>query len=218
MNVFDFDYYILDYDGTLIDSMPIWYGFATKYLEYMGIKAKPGLDDRIKYLSNYDTAKILNYEYNLNMTDREVLDSINKFVLTVYPSIPLKEGALEFLNELKRRNKKIYLLSATPKSLLLMSMKALGIRDYFIDIYSSSDLRLSKETGSAFTYVIDAIKANRTNVLIVEDSTLALVACKKLNYNILMMKDFSNKDKEEFILSKTKDYYTLNEILEKENL
>lgn len=218
MNVFDFDYYILDYDGTLIDSMPIWYGFATKYLEYMGIKAKPGLDDRIKYLSNYDTAKILNYEYNLNMTDREVLDSINKFVLTVYPSIPLKEGALEFLNELKRRNKKIYLLSATPKSLLLMSMKALGIRDYFIDIYSSSDLRLSKETGSAFTYVIDAIKANRTNVLIVEDSTLALVACKKLNYNILMMKDFSNKDKEEFILSKTKYYYTLNEILEKENL
>ncbi len=182
-----------DYDGTIIDSMPMWLSFASRYLADKGIKSNPDLDMKMKYISNLDAARIIHDEYNVHNNAYEVLDDINCFIEKVYPFIPLKNNSLLFLKILKENGKNL-LSSATPKSLLISSAKSLDILSYYDDIYSSSDLDLSKESGKLFSYILEKENIKSDELLVIEDSIMAMKACHKLGIPTLIVYDDSNKD------------------------
>lgn len=185
--------YATDYDGTIIDSMPTWNHFASNYLKSKGITPKEGLDESIKYKSNMDAARIIHNDYKILSNEYLVCEDINRFMYEVYPTLPLKPNSqafLELLNECGRN----LLSSATPESLLIPSCKALGILDYYKEIYSSSDLDKSKESGKLFKYILKEEDIDRNNLLVIEDSILAMKRCKKMKIDTLIVKDYSNNN------------------------
>ncbi len=185
--------YATDYDGTIIDSMPLWHHFASEYLKSKGIDAEPLLDTKMKYISNLDAARIIYNKYHILNNSTEVCDDINRFMQNKYKTIPLKKGAKEFLELLSRSGRNL-LSSATRQSLLMLSLRALGILGYYKDIYSSSDLDKSKESGELFKYIIKEENIKRNNMLVIEDSILAMKICKKMKIDTLIVKDYSNRN------------------------
>ena len=206
----DYYNYVFDYDGTLIDSMEMWYGFSSDFIKSLGYKPKSDLDNRVKYLSLYDTAIILKDEYNMDDSIDDIMQKINDYIYLKYRTIKLKDNAIKLLDALKNNGKRIYILSATPTELLKMNMEYNNILGYFNRIYSSSDLRLSKEDGSAFKYVLGEINGNYLNTIVIEDSVPAMDACIANDINILMVSDFSNKNNQKYINSKGKKLYNLS--------
>lgn len=184
--------YATDYDGTIIDSMPMWNKFASSYVKSKGITPSPDLDNKIKYLSNLDAAKIIHDDYNMKESIEYIYEDINKFVWDVYPTMKFKKGSLEFLKLLASKNKNL-LSSATPEVLLKLSANALNILDKYDGIYSSSDLGLSKESGELFKYIIKNEKINKENLLVIEDSILAMKKCYELGIHTLIVADYSNQ-------------------------
>ncbi len=203
--------YATDYDGTIIDSMPMWLNFASRYLESKHIKANSDLDMKMKYISNLDAARIIHEEYGVHSSANDVLNDINSFISLVYPSIPLKNNSKYFLKLLKENGKNL-LSSATPKQLLESSANSQNILMYYDDIYSSSDLDLSKESGKLFSYILEKENIKPDELLVIEDSIMAMKACHKLGISTLIVYDNSNKDDMDLI-SKYATYYVNLETL-----
>jgi len=185
--------YATDYDGTIIDSMPTWYHFASRYVESKGLTPKPGLDDSIKYKSNIDAARKIYEDYHILQNAAEVCEDINKFMFDVYPTLPLKKNSLELLKLLSISGRNL-LSSATPEVLLVPSAKAQQIIGYYKDIYSASDLDRSKESGALFKYILREESICRDQLLVIEDSITAMKICKKMKIDTLIVADYSNKN------------------------
>ena len=47
MDLRKYKLYILDYDGCLIDSLPMWRDSASSYIKHLGYTPKEDLDERI---------------------------------------------------------------------------------------------------------------------------------------------------------------------------
>lgn len=184
--------YATDYDGTIIDSMPLWHHFASNYLKSKGIEPIGDIDKDFKYISNLDAGKYIHNKYNIFSNGYEVCEDINKFIYDSYVKIGLKKNSLDFLKMLSQSGRNL-LSSATPECLLVPSCKALGILGYYKDIYSSSDLDKSKESGELFKYIIKEENIKRNNLLVIEDSILAMKKCYKLKIDTLIVSDDSNK-------------------------
>lgn len=185
--------YATDYDGTIIDSMQMWNEFARKYVLSKGKELINDIDSKIKYLSNYDAAVIIHNDYNILNNPLEVYEDINKFVEDIYPTIKLKKGSDTFLDMLDKSGKNL-LSSATPESLLRLSCEALGIIDKYKYIYSSSDLKKSKESCELFKHIIECEGIDKGELLVIEDSILAMKACYNEGIDTLIVADYSNKD------------------------
>ncbi len=203
--------YATDYDGTIIDSMPIWLNFASRYLEAKGIKLKNDIDSKMKYISNLDAARIIHEDYNLLSSTKEVLDDINKFMEEVYPTIKLKKNSLYFLNLLNSSGKNL-LSSATPESLLLSSATSQNILTFYSDIYSSSDLDLSKESGKLFAHILKEEGLNNKDLLVIEDSILAMRACYNMGIDTLIVYDDTNKNNMDLIKQYATYYVNLESL------
>ena len=214
MDLLKYDLYIFDYDGCLLDSMPMWRSSASNFIKSLGKEPEEGLDERIPIFTDIECGIKLKEEYNLNYDIDTIMSMINEFVDLNYPKVKLKNGAQEILEKLKKNNKKVVLLSASGTHILELSLNALGIKDYFIDVISIYNHEtLSKVTGSAITYVMEKYKTNNLNTLIVDDSLSTILSAKKLGLDrIAIYDDYSSNEKEDLLKENANLYLTLDKL------
>ena len=99
--------YIFDFDGTLVDSMPIWAGAHIKALKDGGI---PGPDGFVKTITPLGNLKASEYTISLglDMSLEEYTEILNSRLFEGYNyTIPLKDGAFETLKKLKESGNSI---------------------------------------------------------------------------------------------------------------
>lgn len=81
--------------------------------------------------------------------------------------IGLYPGVKSLLNELKSRNKKIYMLSNGQREFTVPELNYLGIHDYFDGLYSSSDIEICKPDKAFFNYLIENEHLNKEESIFV---------------------------------------------------
>lgn len=79
-----------------------------------------------------------------------IKDSMIAFRAITMEKLRLFPGAAELLKGLKSAGKKVYLLSNAQTSFTFPEMKALGITEYFDDIFFSSDLEVKKPSAKFY--------------------------------------------------------------------
>lgn len=79
-----------------------------------------------------------------------IKDSMIAFRAITMEKLRLFPGAVELLASLKAAGKKVYLLSNAQTSFTYPEMKALGITEYFDDIFFSSDLEVKKPSAKFY--------------------------------------------------------------------
>lgn len=160
-----FKNYIFDLYGTLIDiwtcedSEALWnkmvmiYGYKGcnysvfemrhRYKEFCDkekSKVQAQYPERIKV--DFDLTKVFRalYEHKgYTPTDEEVNLTASFFRCTSTEHLRLYDGVIDFLDDLKAKGKKIFLLSNAQRSFTVPELKMMGLYDYFDDIVISSD-------------------------------------------------------------------------------
>lgn len=153
--------YIFDLYGTLVNihtdeedknlwrKLALFYSFNNAY--YSGKEIE---DSYIKFV-NDEKAKITDTEYkdfplervfeklytykNVEPDYELIKNTAHFFRITSMEYVRLYDGAEELLIKLKRKHKKIYLLSNAQRIFTIYEMRSLGIEKYFDDIFISSD-------------------------------------------------------------------------------
>ena len=189
-NLYDYDLFIVDFDGTIVDTMKMWKTICLDFVKSLNINPKEDLYNKISSRTNIEIAGIIRDEYLKQYSYNEVENMLFDFIKSEYIKQDIKVNAVKLLENLNKIGK-VVLYSATANSVLDVLLDKFNLRKYYTNVYSGSDLGLSKADGSGYLEIIK-LEGGCNKPLILEDALHAIEGAKKQNLDVLAILDYSN--------------------------
>ncbi len=191
---------IFDLDGTILDSMFIWSEIGYKFLEEKHIQLPPGADDQFTTMSLMEAAEYYIKHFDNTATIESIVGDINRLVEGFYFNEVLKkDGITEFLEYLRNKDVKMCIATATDKYMVEKALERNGIRHYFSEIFTCNGVGAGKNTPVIYDVSLDHLGTPKENTFIFEDALYAIETANKAGYNLVGIKDVSEKAPEEEI-------------------
>ena len=128
-------YYLFDFDGTLVDSMPSFISVMLRILDENGIEYGNDIIKTITPLGYLGTARYY-VSLGVSLSEEELVSKMNEYALEDYTyRILAKSNVVEVLNELKARGASLNVLTASPHAALDPCLRRLGIFDIFDNVW-----------------------------------------------------------------------------------
>lgn len=180
--------FIVDYDGTILNSMSMWNTLLSNFLKDNNIKTDIDIDKMAIEQTNSESVEFMRKMFFTDLTFDELADKMYEYVRKQYVKQELKKNANKLLEELKK-NGRVVLFSATDLILLKDSFEINGINKYFDYIYSASNMGTSKTDGVGFLKVLEKENIDIKDCLVVEDVYHAIKGARKQNIDTLAIYD-----------------------------
>ncbi|MGL4759916.1 MAG: HAD family hydrolase [Sarcina sp.] len=198
---------IFDLDGTLVDSMGIWVQIDIDYIAEIGhtetvdlIKLK----EEINHLSYRGTAEYFKKKFNLPCSVDDICARWHDMAYEKYnKDIKLKEGALEFLNELKASGKKIGLATSNSIELAKACLESNEILDLFDSITITSEVSRGKNFPDVYLLSAQRLGVKPKDIIVFEDIPVAVEGAKKGNFKVIGVYDEYSAHHKEAMMNKS---------------
>ena len=112
-------------------------------------------------------------EKGMKANKQLIKDSMIAFRAITMEKLKLFPGTVELLQGLRNAGKKVYLLSNAQTSFTYPEMKALGITEYFDDIFFSSDLEVKKPSARFYEALFSKHGLNKAESVMVGNDRFA---------------------------------------------
>lgn len=112
-------------------------------------------------------------EKGIKANKQLIKDSMIAFRAITMEKLKLFPGTTDLLQGLRNAGKKVYLLSNAQSSFTYPEMKALGITEYFDDIFFSSDLMAKKPSAKFFEVLFEKHGLNREESVMIGNDRFA---------------------------------------------
>ena len=180
---------IVDFDGTLAESMPYWLELPFVTLKQENIPEPEGFRDYIRSLPLWEVGAQLQRDYPFLLEKGPVPAQWYAHMEENYRHhVPLREGAAEFLKALRRRGIKTVLLSATRASTLAIALERFGLYALLNGVYSEEQIG-SKRSEEPYRYLEKTTGIPLSNMFLVEDSWKNLRAAAQLGLGTVAVQD-----------------------------
>ena len=166
---------ILDFDGTVLDSMQVWLGLAQDFLRANGAEPKPDLDDKLANCADLITgAAYLQKEYELIITPEETLQGLLDLLNARYMACQLKPGAEEFLREAGRRGFRLVIGTASDRKAVEAILAGHGLLDLFLDIITTGETGLDKKDPAFYWIALERLGTRRRDTWLFDDAPFCI--------------------------------------------
>ncbi len=198
---------IFDLDGTLLDSMPVWYDIGCLYLQKLRLEPAPDLREQLKTKSLLQSAQYLKEEYQLPYDEQEIMQQINSLLEEHYKKhIPPKPYVPEFLQNLLRAGSKLCVATATDRYLVEAALDRLGLSGYFSFILTCGEVGCGKDQAVIFEKALELLGTPKEETLIFEDALYAIRTAKNAGFKVIGIYDSSSENDMETIKAIADDY------------
>lgn len=196
MNLSDFEGYIFDLDGTLVDSSHAWRKVDDVFLSSYGIETPSDYDKEIAGMGFELAAKYTIDRFNLNRTVNEVIDEWNNIVKDIYASeVFLFDGVGEYLRSLKSDGKKLCVATVNNLDLTELVLSNNGVLDLFDDITTVAEVSRPKGFPDIYLKSAEKLGISASKCVVFEDilegikgaydggfKTVAVMCKKEIHY------------------------------------
>lgn len=198
--------YLFVFDGTLVDSMPVYVSSMLRILDENGICYGDDIVKIITPLGLIGTAKYY-IEIGVDKTEEELISTMKEYMLHEYLyNIPAKENVISTLNELKTRGASLNVLTASPHATLDACLKRIGIYDLFDNVWSCDDFCTTKADPQIYVEAAKKIGKPVNEILFLDDNFNADKTAKQAGMLVCGVYDKSSDEYVDDIKSVT-DYY-----------
>ena len=174
---------VFDFDGTLVDSMPMWTDVCVRLLRRYGV------EDAERVFAEHESLdmeqKCVWYHKNLGIgaSSAELCDELRKDVLKAYRhEVSRFSGCRRFLEELRTHGVPMVIASATPTDLLLAGLEAQGLTEFFQDIVFAGDVGMSKDHPHVYVAACERLGTSRENTWVFEDAPFGVRAAARAGF------------------------------------
>ena len=177
MKLWDYEAFILDLDGTLIDSGKYHSrAFADAVLEYSGHVLTP--DELLEFFGMHSTwfAGILNERYGLSLDPEQVLAFKRKRVKEIFVAEPFS-GARDFLEQWKGK-KPMALASNSPLSFVEPALREADLFKFFDVITTSDEVAQKKPHPEIIQITVGKLGVSSEKTLVFEDQMVGIEAAQ----------------------------------------
>ena len=215
MNLYSFEGYIFDLDGTLLDSMEVWQKIYARPFQDVGMSMPKNLLEKINHLSLSDSAVFTVENTGIPLTPRELAEKWVKTARWTYAhDIELKEGAYELLEKLPSPGKRLGIATATPRGIFEPCLERHGIADFFMSATSVDEVPRGKGFPDIYREEASRLGLFSGECLVFEDSHMGAQGAKDGGFQVVGVYD---KQSAKFAkqMQKTCDkcVYSLKELL-----
>lgn len=203
-------FYIFDFDGTLVDSMPYWSEKMFNILRSACIPIPDGLLKIITALGDKGTAKYFKDELNVPYSEQEMFEMMDAYALPKYrDEIPLKNGVKQYLEKCKEEGISLNVLTASPHKMLDPCLKRCGVFELFDNVFSCDDFNTTKSNPEIYLKTCERIGANVSDTVFFDDNIIACKTAKVAGLKVVGVYDKTGEDFAEE-LKKLCDGYVLS--------
>lgn len=203
MNIYSFEGYIFDLDGTLLDSMEVWRKIYAAPFKEAGMSMPKNLLEQINHLSLNDSARFTVERTGLPFSPSELMQKWMGTARWVYAhDVRLKEGAKELLLELYRRGKRIGIATANPQGIFEACLKREGIADLFMSATSVDEVPRGKGFPDIYREEARRLGLSAGECLVFEDSHMGVRGAKDGGFAVVGVYD---KQSEKFAAQMQKE-------------
>lgn len=191
--------WLFDFDGTLVDSMPV---YASAMLRILDEHQIPYGDDIVKIITPLGYWGTASYFVSLGlpMTVEATVERITEYLVDAYTHIvPAKEHVIEVLWQLKERGDDLNVLTASPHVALDPCLKRLGIYDLFSHVWSCDDFHTSKADPEIYRMAAKEIGRPVEEIWFLDDNLNADQTARKAGMLVCGVYDDSSREYEQEI-------------------
>lgn len=207
--------YLFDFDGTLVDSMPVFASSMLRILDENGVSYSDDIVKIITPLGLSGTADYFLNQLGLKLSKEALVELMkNYFMEPYFHSIPAKDSVISVLKELKRRGASLNVLTASPHVTLDACLKRLDMWDLFNRIWSCDDFATTKADPDIYRRAAKEMGCPVEEVLFLDDNLDADKTAKSAGMAVCGVYDDSSRDYEAQIRAATDHYiYNFRELL-----
>jgi HAD superfamily hydrolase (TIGR01509 family) len=209
---------IFDLDGTLIDSMGIWFEVDKEFLRKRNIAVPKNLFQEVEGGNSYtEIAQFFKDRFDLPESIEEIMEEWTNMVSSHYENdIRLKPGAAEFLDYLKSRSLKLGLGTSNCLSLTEAVLRNNSALNMFDSIKAGcTDIR-GKPFPDIFLSVAEELGVEPEECLVIEDVLVGVQAARMAGMTVYAIED-EYVGEERNTVKQTADFYgkDFKELLQK---
>ena len=186
---------IFDIDGTLVDSMRVWYEIDIEYFKLLGISMPPTIQKDIEGMSFTETA--VYFKETFQITEKTIddikLDWIRMAHEKYLYEITAKPGARQFMKMLKDKGVKIGCATSNEKSLAMAALKPHGFTEYVDSVRTACEVCAGKPAPDIYLKVAEDLGVCPENCLVFEDIPNGMRAGKAAGMTVIGVEDESAK-------------------------
>ena len=199
------DIYVFDLDGTLVDSMHNYSKAILSILDEAGIAYAPDLIKTLAVLGNTKSAELY-VKMGVRDSVENLVARIEEMMIYEYTNtIYTKPGVADYLDRLRAKGTRLFVLTASPHITTDACLKHNGIFDWFEKVWSVEDFKLTKYDTRLFEAVAKTIGCAPEEIHYFDDNLIALQNAKKTGYQTYGVHDLQDTDELE-IMKKEHQY------------
>ncbi len=193
----DFEGAIFDLDGTLFESMDVWYEIDIEFLAKRGCKASPEYAAKIVSMTFQETAKYTIEYFGLNETVQEIMQEWFEMAIDRYSNqVRLKPRAKEYLMHLREQGVKLGTATSLPKVLAEPALRNNGVYHLFDAFASTDEVARGKEFPDVYLLAAKRLEIPPGRCVVFEDILPGLRAAKAAGMRPYGVFDQSSKHHE----------------------
>ncbi len=211
---------IFDLDGTLVDSMWIWRSIDEEYLGRFGIECPDDIQIGIEGMSFSETAVYFKERFHIPDSLEKMKSDWNEMARDKYRNeVPMKPGAIEFLQKCKECGLKLGIATSNSRELVEEIGRTHGFQNYFDVIMTACEVDRGKPFPDVYLETARRLSVKPEECIVFEDIEPGIMAgcnagmrvCAVEDEYSLQMKSVKQKISDYYI----KDYYEILDALDK---
>ena len=180
---------VFDYDGTILDSMPMWSSVPSRFVRSLGAEPEPGLDEIVRHMSLEESAEYLR-EYGASGTDEEIIGQIMDLVFTSYQKeLQPKPGVIDVLTDLKNHGIRMCIATQTPGRMIKEANRRLGLDTFFEEVFSCEEWNTHKREPLIYEIAATHFNMSPEKILVFEDICYAVETAARSGFSVIGVYD-----------------------------
>lgn len=181
---------IFDLDGTVLDSMDIWYDAAARYLHSIDVEPEKDLGDILFPMTMEEAAAYAKEHYHLQQSEKEIIDGVLDIVRDFYyDEVQEKDGVTDFLRQMYEQGIPMVAATAGNRELAEAALTKLGILKYFQGLLTCTEEGAGKHEPDLYLKALEILGTEPEETFVFEDVLYALETAKKAGFRTVGIED-----------------------------
>lgn len=184
---------IFDFDGILLDSMPFWDGLAISGLIQHGIEPDVELLRRLPEMTMREVAEYQAFHYPVLGTADDIFANWKQKASEAFRNdLSYKPGALELLDDLNRRGKKIAIATMSERAIVELALRRENVGYKIETLVTFEDVGVGKHEPAIWLEIAHQFGVAPSDCVVIEDAYFAARTAKTAGFPVIGVEDAAN--------------------------
>jgi HAD superfamily hydrolase (TIGR01509 family) len=179
--------FLLDFDGTVVDSIPILYRMYCQFLKKFGVEGTPEEFEELNGTPIGEAAETLGRRHGLKVGLGGLVKEYGERMIRAYcEQVACMPGIEAFLKRASELGVTVAMVTSASRRLVEKCLEAKGLKTYFSAIFTASGLKKGKPDPEIYNRALIKLGIDPSDAVAIEDSVNGVASARGAGISTLL--------------------------------